>query len=74
MHSNANNLYGWGMFQKIPVNGFKWIKNYLNLMNTSQKIMMKIVIKDIFLQYVEYSKNWFNWHRHLPFLRKRKKI
>ena len=27
MHSNANNLYGWGMFQKIPVNGFKWIKN-----------------------------------------------
>ena len=57
MHSNANNLYGWGMFQKIPVNGFKWIKNYLNLMNTSQKIMMKIVIKDIFLQYVEYSKN-----------------
>ena len=52
MHSNANNLYGWGMFQKIPVNGFKWIKNYLNLMNTSQKIMMKIVIKDIFLQYV----------------------
>ena len=57
MHSNANNLYGCGMFQKIPVNGFKWIKNYLNLMNTSQKIMMKIVIKDIFLQYVEYSKN-----------------
>ena len=27
MHSNANNLYGWGMFQKIPINGFKWIKN-----------------------------------------------
>ena len=23
---DANNLYGWGMSQKLPVNGFKWIK------------------------------------------------
>ena len=26
MHLDANNLYGWGMSQKLPVNGFKWIK------------------------------------------------
>ena len=25
---DANNLYGWPMYQKLPVNGFKWIKNY----------------------------------------------
>ena len=26
---DANNLYRWAMFQKLPVNGFKWvIKNY----------------------------------------------
>ena len=23
---DANNLYGWGMSQKFPVNGFKWVK------------------------------------------------
>ena len=24
---DANNLYGWAMFQKLPVNGFEWVKN-----------------------------------------------
>ena len=23
---DANNLYGWAMFQKLTVNGFKWVK------------------------------------------------
>ena len=23
---DANNLYGWAMPQKFPVNGFKWVK------------------------------------------------
>ena len=23
MYLDANNLYGWGMLQKLPVNGFK---------------------------------------------------
>ena len=23
---DANNLYGWAMSQKLPVNGFKWIE------------------------------------------------
>ena len=27
-----NNLYGWEMSQKLPVNGFKWKKILLNLM------------------------------------------
>ena len=26
MYLDANNLYGWKMFQKFPVNGFKWKK------------------------------------------------
>ena len=26
---DANNLYGWAMSQKLPVNGFKWKKNML---------------------------------------------
>ena len=24
---DANNLYGWAMSQKLPVNGFKWIND-----------------------------------------------
>ena len=26
MYLDANNLYGWEMSRKLPVNGFKWIK------------------------------------------------
>ena len=26
MYLDANNLYRWGMCQKLPVNGFKWVK------------------------------------------------
>ena len=24
---DGNNLYGWAMSQKLPANGFKWVKN-----------------------------------------------
>ena len=24
---DANNLYGWAMSKKLPVNGFKWVEN-----------------------------------------------
>ena len=27
MYLDANNLYGCAMSQKLPVNGFKWVKN-----------------------------------------------
>ena len=26
---DANSLYGWAMYQKLPVDGFKWEKNIL---------------------------------------------
>ena len=33
---DANNIYGWAMSQKLPVNDFQWIKkkNYQILMKT----------------------------------------
>ena len=49
---DANNLYGWAMSQKLPVKGFKWIKQKkLSKFNEDFiKNMMKIVIRDIFLK------------------------
>ena len=35
MYLDANNLYGWAMSQTLPVNGFKGVKIYLNLMKSS---------------------------------------
>ena len=35
IYLDGNHFYGWAMFQKLPVNGFKWKKMYLNLMKTS---------------------------------------
>ena len=47
---DASNLYGWAMSQKFPASGFKWKKICQNLLKSSYKTMMKIVIKDIFLK------------------------
>ena len=44
---DANNLYGWAMFQKLPVNGFKWVKKLSRFNEILIKITMKIVIRDI---------------------------
>ena len=27
LYLDANNLYGWAISQKLPVNGFKWVEN-----------------------------------------------
>ena len=29
MYLDANNLYGWAMSQKLPVNAFKWVEKLL---------------------------------------------
>ena len=45
-------MYGWEMSQKLPVKGFKWVKQKkLSKFNEDFiKNMMKIVIGDIFLK------------------------
>ena len=50
MYLNANTLYGWGMSQKLFANGFKWEKNVSKFDEDFIKILMKIVIKDIFFK------------------------
>ena len=48
---DTNNSYGWAMCQKLPVNGFIWYNDHLSDFNEEFiKIMMKKVMKDIFLK------------------------
>ena len=51
------------------------LKKYLNLKKLSKKkIIMMIVIKDLFFVNVEYPKNLSSLHSDLPFLMERMKI
>ena len=48
---DANNLYGWAMSKKLPVNGFKCIDNNETAGPViNEDFMMKIMIKVIFLK------------------------
>ena len=47
-YSHVNNYYCWEMSQKCPVNGFEF--EFLNWMKDLQKVIMKKVMKDIFLK------------------------
>ena len=75
MYLDANNLYGWAMSKKLPVNGFKWendlsrfnedfIKNY----NENSDVGYFLEVD------VEYPKKLFSSHKDLPFLPERKKL
>ena len=75
MYLDTNNLYGWAVSQKLPVNGFEWmeqlsefderfIKNYDE--NNDKAYILEVD--------VEYPENLFNLHCDLPFLPERKKL
>ena len=34
LYLDANNLYGWAISQKLPVDGFKWVKDILLIMKS----------------------------------------
>ena len=45
---DVNNLYGWEMSQKFPVNNFEWIKDTYQFNEDFIKTIMKKVMKNIF--------------------------
>ena len=72
---DVNNLYGWGMSPKLPVNGSKWVKNLSKFderfikdydENSNKEYILEAVIK--------YQKNLFNLLSDLQFLPERIKI
>ena len=70
---DANNLHGWGMSQKLTVDGFKWKINMLKFNEDFIKNCDEDSDKGyIFEVDVEYSKHDF--HNDLPFLPERMKI
>ena len=44
----ANNLCGWALLQKLPVNTFEWIKDTFQFNEEIYRYIMKKVMKDIF--------------------------
>ena len=72
---DENNLYGWAMSQKLPVNGFKWVKNTSKI----DEKFIKSYDEDSDKGYnsevdVKYPRRLRNLHINLPFLPKRMKI
>ena len=73
---DANNLYGWAMSQKLPVNGFMWYNEYLSGFSEDfMKNYNKNGDEGYFLEVdVEYPKQLFKSHKELRFLPERRKL
>ena len=70
---DANNLYGWAVSQKLPVNGFKWVKNTIDEKfiknydeNSDKGYILEVDIK--------YPEKLHDLHSDLPFLPRKMKI
>ena len=72
---DANNLYGWAMSQKLPVDGFKWKKNMLEFNEEFIKNYDEDSDKGYILEVdAEYPKNLSHLHSDLRFLSETIKI
>ena len=72
---DANNLYGWAMCKKLPVDGFKWIDDLFTFNeNLIENYNENSDIGYFFEVDIEYLKELFNKHKDLPFLPNREKI
>ena len=75
MYLDANNLYGWAMSQKLPVNSFKWVEELSKFNERFIKSHNENSDIGYFLEvYVKHPKKLFNLHKNLPCLPERKKL
>ena len=71
-YSDANNLYGWVMSQKLPVNNFKWVKDTPRINEEFIKNYNENSKKGHILEVdVKYPKKLHDLHSDLPFLPRR---
>ena len=75
MNLDVNDLYGWATSPKLPVSGFKWVKNLSKFderfikdydENSNKGYLLEVIIK--------YQKKKINLLSNLPFLPERIKI
>ena len=72
---DANNLYGWAMSQKVPVNNFKCVKDTSRINEVFIKSYNENSKKGYILEVdVKYPKKLHVLHSDLPFLPRRMKI
>ena len=72
---DANNLYGWAMSQKLPVNGFKWVKDTSKIDEEFIKNYDEDNDKGYILEVdVKYPRKLHDLHSDLPFLPKAMEI
>ena len=70
-----DNLYGWAMSQKMPVDGFWWVENTSQLSKEFIGNYNEDSDEGCFLEIdVQYPKTLRNLHNDFPFLTKRMKI
>ena len=67
-YCDVNNLYGWAMLQKLPVNKFEWIEEK-NIKNYNEEHDERY----FFEVDVQYPKKLHDLHNNLPFLPEKKK-
>ena len=85
---DANNLCGWAMSKKLPVNGFKWIDNNETAEPSYLERSAKHVINEDFIKNydentdkgyifevdIKYPKRLHKFHSDLPFLSERMEV
>ena len=66
---DANNIYGWAMSKKFPVNGFKWLDTSETSNKTNEDFIKNYDEKGYILEVdVKYPKRLHDLHSDLPFL------
>ena len=74
MYLDANNLYGWAMSQKLPVDGFKWVKDLSKFNENFIKNYNENNDKGYILEVdVEYPKNYLIFIKIYHFYLKERK-
>ena len=75
---DVNNLYGWSMLQKLPVNNFKWIKDnsYFNedFIKNYNEERDEGYFLEVDVQYLEKSHELLNDLPSLPAIMKIEKV